>query len=98
MTRNAIGSLTTATSAIEAAFPDQFERNDDGELIEVDDRAVNFFQEARHDLRWGFNFTQVLRAPTRPRRPPGARGVARVATEDDSRQGQDRIEGPPADI
>jgi iron complex outermembrane recepter protein len=73
VTHNAIGSLTTATSAIEAAFPDQFERNDDGELIEVDDRAVNFFQEARHDLRWGFNFTKVLRAPTRPRRPPGAR-------------------------
>ena len=73
VTHNAIGSLTTATSAIEAAFPDQFERNADGELIEVDDRAVNFSQEARHDLRWGFNFTKVLREPTRPRRPPGAR-------------------------
>jgi hypothetical protein len=76
VTRNAIGSLTTATSAIEAAFPDQFERNDDDELIEVDDRAVNFYQEARRDLRWGFNFTEVLRAPTRPRRPPGARPPA----------------------
>ena len=73
VTRNAIGSLTTATSAIEAAFPDQFERNDDDELIEVDDRAVNFYQEARRDLRWGFNFTKVLREPTRPPRPPGAR-------------------------
>jgi len=76
VTRNAIGSLTTATSAIEAAFPDQFERNDDDELIEVDDRAVNFNQEARRDLRWGFNFTKVLREPTRPRRPPGARPPA----------------------
>lgn len=73
VTRNAIGSLTTATSAIEAAFPGQFERNDDDELIEVDNRAVNFSQEARHDLRWGFNFTKVLREPTRPRRPLGAR-------------------------
>ncbi|HEY4341806.1 MAG TPA: hypothetical protein VGM97_17815 [Steroidobacteraceae bacterium] len=73
VTRNAIGSLSTATSAIEAAFPDQFERNDDDELIEVDDRAVNFSQEARRDLRWGFNFTKVLREPTRPRRFPGAR-------------------------
>ena len=73
VTRNAIGSLTTATSAIEAAFPEQFERNDDDELIEVDGRPVNFSQEARHDLRWGFNFTKVLREPTRPPRPPGAR-------------------------
>jgi hypothetical protein len=73
VTRDAIGSLATATSAIEAAFPDQFQRNDEDQLSEVDDRAVNFYQEARHDLRWGFNFTRVLREPTRPRRPPGAR-------------------------
>ncbi len=76
VTRNAIGSLTTATSAIEAAFPEQFERNDDDELIKVDDRAVNFSQEARRDLRWGFNFTKVLREPTRPPRPTGARSPA----------------------
>jgi hypothetical protein len=76
VTRNAIGSLTTATSAIEAAFPEQFERNDDDELIKVDNRAVNFSQEARRDLRWGFNFTKVLREPTRPPRPTGARSPA----------------------
>jgi len=76
VTRNAIGSLTTATSAIEAAFPDQFVRNDDDELIEVDDRAVNFSQESRRDLRWGFNLTKVLREPTRPLRPRGARPPA----------------------
>ena len=76
VTHNAIGSLTTATSALEAAFPEQFERNDDDELITVDNRAVNFSQEARRDLRWGFNFTQVLREPTRPPRPPGARSPA----------------------
>ncbi len=76
VTRNAIGSLTTATSALEAAFPEQFERNDDDELISVDNRAVNFSQEARRDLRWGFNFTQVLREPTRPPRPTGARSPA----------------------
>jgi hypothetical protein len=72
VTRNAIGSLTTATSAIEAAFPEQFARNDDDELIKVDNRAVNFSQEARRDLRWGFNFTKVLREPTRPPRRTGA--------------------------
>jgi iron complex outermembrane receptor protein len=64
VTHNAIGSLTTATSALEAAFPEQFERNDDDELIKVDNRAVNFSQESRRDLRWGFNLTNVLREPT----------------------------------
>jgi hypothetical protein len=97
VTRNAIGSLTTATSAIEAAFPDQFERNDDDELIEVDDRAVNFNQEARHDLRWGFDFTKVLRAPTRPRRPPGARPPAAFAPPYGFRQRQATGTGPGND-
>ncbi len=100
VTRNAIGSLTTATSAIEAAFPEQFERNDDDELIKVDNRAVNFSQEARRDLRWGFNFTKVLREPTRPPRPTGARSPAdfdpthgfrqRQSTEME-RQGNDQV-------
>ncbi|HEX4051180.1 MAG TPA: hypothetical protein VHY19_09900 [Steroidobacteraceae bacterium] len=88
VTRNAIGSLTTATSAIEAAFPDQFERSEDDELIEVDDRAVNFSQESRHDLRWGFNFTKVLREPTRPRRFPGARPPAGFGPPNGFRQRQ----------
>jgi len=100
VTRNAIGSLTTATSALEAAFPEQFERNDDDELIKVDNRAVNFSQEARRDLRWGFNFTKVLREPTRPPRPTGARSPAdfdpthgfrqRQSTEME-RQGNDQV-------
>lgn len=75
VTHNAIGALSTATAATEAAFPDRFERNADDELIEVDDRAVNFAREERQDLRWGFNFTRVLRAPSRPTRPPGAPGA-----------------------
>ena len=100
VTHNAIGSLTTATSALEAAFPEQFERNDDDELITVDNRSVNFSQEARRDLRWGFNFTKVLREPTRPRRTPGARPPAdsgppngfrqRQSTEMES-QGNDQV-------
>jgi hypothetical protein len=72
VTRNAIGSLSSATAATEAAFPDHFERDDSGQLVDVDDRAVNFAREERHDLRWGFNLTKVLRAPTRPPRPQGA--------------------------
>jgi hypothetical protein len=88
VTRNAIGSLTTPTSQIEAAFPEQFARNDDGELIEVDNRALNFYQEARHDVRWGINFTQVLREPTRPQRPPGARPPAGFGPPNEFRQRQ----------
>jgi iron complex outermembrane receptor protein len=71
-TRNMIGSLSSATAATEEAFPDRFERDDSGTLISVDERAVNFAREDRRSVRWGFNLTKVLRAPTRPARPPGA--------------------------
>lgn len=74
VTRDAIGMLRSATPETEAAFPDRFQRDDDGTLISVDSRAVNFDREEREEIRWGFNLTRVIRAPTRPARPPGAQG------------------------
>jgi hypothetical protein len=71
-TRNSIGSLSSPTAATEEAFPDRFERDDSGTLVSVDERAVNFAREDRRSVRWGFNLTKVLRAPSRPARPPGA--------------------------
>lgn len=73
VTRNVIGTLSTATAVAEEAFPDRFERDDAGTLVAVDSRPVNFAREEREEIRWGFNFTKVLRAPTRPTPPPGAR-------------------------
>src|SRR5262249_11780815 len=66
VTRNAIGSIRGATPETEAAFPDRFERDADGTLTSVDSRPVNFDREERESIRWGFNFTRVIRAPTRP--------------------------------
>ncbi|MEJ1962114.1 MAG: TonB-dependent receptor [Gammaproteobacteria bacterium] len=73
VTRNSIGTLSSATGNAEGAFPDRFERDEDGTLETVDSRAVNFDREEREAIRWGFNLTKQLRAPTRPARPPGFR-------------------------
>ncbi|MEJ0040398.1 MAG: TonB-dependent receptor [Gammaproteobacteria bacterium] len=73
VTRNAVGTLSSATANAERAFPDRFERDEDGALETVDSRAVNFDREERKAIRWGFNLTKQLRAPTRPTRPPGSR-------------------------
>jgi hypothetical protein len=54
-TRNLSGALPPATAAAEAAFPDRFLRDADGELVEVDGRAVNYAREQRAQLRWGVN-------------------------------------------
>jgi iron complex outermembrane receptor protein len=61
-TDNAIASLPAATAAIEAAFPERFIRDPDGDLAEIDNRPVNFARETRSQLRWGFNLSVPLRA------------------------------------
>jgi len=71
VTRNAVGTLSSATVNAEEAFPDRFERDENGTLVSVDSRAVNFDREEREAIRWGLNLTKQLRAPTRPARPPG---------------------------
>jgi iron complex outermembrane receptor protein len=60
-TDNAIASLPAATAAIEAAFPDRFLRDADGDLTAIDDRPVNYARENRNQLRWGFNLSVPLR-------------------------------------
>jgi len=82
--RNAIAALPSPTAAIEAAFPDRFTRDDDGDLTEIDVRPVNLYRERREELRWGVNFTQKLKTSKKVidafrqlresgafRRPPG---------------------------
>ena len=57
---NAIGALPAATATIEAAYPDRFVRDADGELVEADERSVNFDSEDREELRWGFNYSRPV--------------------------------------
>nr|WP_232475910.1 TonB-dependent receptor [Sphingomonas formosensis] len=59
--RNAIASLPAPTAQIEAAFPDHFIRDDEGNLVTIDNRPVNFAREDREQLRWGFNFSKRLK-------------------------------------
>lgn len=57
---NAIGTLPSASAAIEAAFPGRFIRNAEGELTEENLSPVNFAREDREELRWGFNFSMPV--------------------------------------
>jgi hypothetical protein len=63
-TRNAIESLSFPTAAIQAAFPDRFIRDADGNLITIDARPVNFFRERSDQLRWGINFSKRIKDST----------------------------------
>ena len=71
--RNPIASLPAATAEVEAAFPDRFIRDATGRLIEFDNRPVNFAEERRDELRWGFNYSMPLGPPPPPRPTDAAR-------------------------
>jgi hypothetical protein len=65
------GSFPAATEALEAAFPDRFERDADGNLVRVDLRPVNFEKSQRETLRWGFSFSKPLAS-----KPPSQAAIA----------------------
>jgi iron complex outermembrane recepter protein len=58
--RNPIASFPTATPEIEAAFPERFQRDDEGRLFEIDSRPVNFARSDRSEIRWGANFSKRI--------------------------------------
>ena len=61
-------SSISATPALEAAFPERFVRDADGDLVSIDLRPVNF-DRARHDtLRLGLSYSKPLKS----RRPSQA--------------------------
>jgi hypothetical protein len=70
-TRNAIVSLSGTSVALEEAFPDRYERDDEGNLVRINTQPVNVAREDVDQFRWGINFTTVLRAPKRPAPPAG---------------------------
>lgn len=69
---NPISMFPAASAAIEAAFPNRFVRDAEGDLIEEDIRPVNFARSERSEIRWGINFTHPLgkRPPPRVFRRP----------------------------
>ncbi|HEY0315359.1 MAG TPA: hypothetical protein VGC28_03735, partial [Sphingomonas sp.] len=58
-TRNPIMSLTAATSAAMAAFPDHFTR-DGGYLTAIDVSPVNLARRDRQQVRWGINYSTAF--------------------------------------
>lgn len=61
-TDSPIASFPSITAAIEAAFPDRFQRDAGGRLLRVDQRPINFAQTSRSELRVGFNFSQPIKS------------------------------------
>ncbi|MEO7365791.1 MAG: TonB-dependent receptor, partial [Sphingomicrobium sp.] len=63
-----IASFPGPSAALEAAFPDRFQRASctpqpcTGQLISADLRPVNFDSATRDTLRWGFDFTKPLKS------------------------------------
>jgi len=66
--KNPIATFPAATADIEAAFPDRFLRDANGELTEVDYRPVNFASQAASSLKWGFDYSRPIGPVTAP--PP----------------------------
>lgn len=57
-----VRSFPAALPALEAAFPQRFLRDADGNLLSIDTRPVNFGQSERKELRWGINFSKPIRS------------------------------------
>lgn len=62
ITNDAIASLPEATADLEAAFPDRFRRDANGDLIQIDTRPVNFARERQDQLRLGLTFSINLKS------------------------------------
>ncbi|WP_300113650.1 TonB-dependent receptor [Sphingobium sp.] len=61
-TSNPIAAFPTPTPDLEAAFPQRFLRDEDGSLIQVDARPINFLQSRSEQLRWGFDLSVPLKS------------------------------------
>ncbi|MDB5454826.1 MAG: TonB-dependent receptor, partial [Caulobacter sp.] len=71
---NPVASFPAATAATEAAFPDRFTRDANGDLQRIDSRPVNFARRDSDQIRWGLNFSrQIGKTPPRPAFDPAAR-------------------------
>jgi hypothetical protein len=109
---NPVAGFPAATAAVEAAFPDRFTRDADGNLTRIDTRAVNFAKRESEQIRWGFNFSrQIGKTPPPPAggwrgrqggdQPPGAELLRRApssSSSGDNRGGDDnRAPQPPTE-
>jgi hypothetical protein len=85
---NPTQAFPAITAAIEQAFPGRFIRDAQGDLVEFDDRPVNFARSERTELRWGFNYWRPIGPQPKPRFD--RRGFAQGGSRQAGAQG-----GPP---
>jgi hypothetical protein len=82
-----IGGISSTSEALEDAFPERFVRDDNGTLLAVDLRPLNFRESRRDTLRWGFDFTKPLTTAAPSQRT--------IATMIERYAGQRPGQGPP---
>ncbi|AJR24454.1 MULTISPECIES: TonB-dependent receptor [Sphingobium] len=61
-TSNPISAFPTPSPAIEDAFPQRFLRDEDGNLVQVDARPINYLRSRSEQLRWGFDLSIPLKS------------------------------------
>ncbi|MES2722441.1 MAG: TonB-dependent receptor [Pseudomonadota bacterium] len=101
-TEDVVASFPSASTQVEAAFPNRFVRDASGALVQIDARPVNFARQARDELRYGFTYSRNVgpqptpeqiaamrqrRAEGRPRGPEGAAGPGAPATRPERAEG-----------
>ncbi|KSB88879.1 hypothetical protein AS593_00115 [Caulobacter vibrioides] len=72
-TRDGIGGLPALTPAVEAAFPDRFQRDADGRLIGIDQRSINLLSSRSDALASGLNF--IVPFGDKPSTPGGGDSI-----------------------
>ena len=95
---NPVAGFPAATAAVEAAFPDRFTRDADGNLTRIDSRPVNFAKRESEQIRWGLNFSRQIGKTPPP--PPGGwrarQGVGGQRQDGASIPGGDLLRRAPA--
>ncbi|MGC1304424.1 MAG: TonB-dependent receptor, partial [Caulobacteraceae bacterium] len=65
--RNPVETFPAATAQIEAAFPNRFIRDEDGDLIEENETPLNYADQDRTEIRWGINYSRPIGPQPTPR-------------------------------
>lgn len=83
-----IAAFPTITPELEAALPERFTRDTDGNLLSIDARPLNFQKAEQQEIRWGLNFSTPFGKPD-----PAAAG--RMGRGPGGPGGGPRAGGPP---
>src|SRR5690606_17062839 len=62
-TEGSIASFPTITPELEAALPERFTRDLDGNLLSIDARPPTFQKAEQQEIRWGLNFSTAFGKP-----------------------------------